>query len=53
MALLSSMDHLCLLMMFHFLGALHILTTTAAAFLEAAHTDPCIYLVQHLTQVDL
>jgi len=53
MALLSLMDHLCLLMMFHILGVLRILTTTAAAFLEAAHTDPCIYLVQHHIQVDL
>lgn len=32
MALRSLMDHLCLLMMFHILAVLRILTTTAAAF---------------------
>lgn len=49
---LSSMDHLFHPMMFHFLGDQHIITTTAAAYLQAAPTDLCICLDQHLILAD-
>lgn len=53
MVLLYSTVHLYLPMMCHFLGDQHIITTTAAGFLQAVPIDPCTYLGLHLIQVDL